>query len=181
MIIFMGLAGSGKSTQGQILAAYLHCPWVSTGKLLSEYNFDAAIRKQMLAGEIIDDSLTLKVLGAELGRLEASKKQCVLDGSPRTLTQAHWLVDQFESNITAIIHLKMSVATAKARLLARHRPDDHETAIAERFEEYETNVKPILEYLSASGMDVFEINGEQALPAVTSDIVKALNIKAIDI
>lgn len=174
----MGLAGSGKSTQGQILAAYLHCPWVSTGNLLREYNFDADIQKRMLKGEIIDDSLTLKVLGAELSRLEVNKNQCILDGSPRTLTQARWLVDEFKDNIEAVVHLKTSEATAKARLLARHRPDDHEAAIAERFGEYETNIKPILKYLGDNGLPVFEINGEQPLPAVAGDIVKALGIKA---
>jgi len=179
VIIFMGLAGSGKSTQGQILAAYLHCPWVSTGNLLREHNFDAAIQKQMLKGEIIDDSLTLKVLGAELTRLKIDKNQCILDGSPRTLSQAQWLVKEFGDSITAVINLKTSEATAKTRLLARHRPDDHEAAIAERFGEYDTKIKPILKYLRDSKIEVFEIDGDQALPAVAGDIVEALGIKAI--
>ncbi len=34
MIIFMGVAGSGKSMQGKLLADTLGLPWLSTGEFL---------------------------------------------------------------------------------------------------------------------------------------------------
>lgn len=181
MIIFTGLAGSGKTTQGQILAAYMHCPWVSTGNLLREHNFDPEIQKQMLAGEIISDEITLKVLGRELKRINAAKKECILDGSPRTLEQAKWLLAKVEAGelkIDAVIHLKISLRVSKERLLARQRPDDHELAIDERFREYETNIKPILRYMKDNNVKVFDIDADQSLPDVAADIVKDLGIKA---
>jgi adenylate kinase len=179
MIIFMGLAGSGKSTQGQLLAAHLHCPWISTGNLLRESNTDSAVRKKMLKGEIIDDQTTLSVIEAELTRIDASHDQCILDGSPRTLHQAQWLVDKAkkgELKITAIIHLQASKGTAKKRLLARHRPDDNEPAIAERFAEYEKVIKPIVEYLRSEGFKVHDINGEVSPENTALNIAKMLGI-----
>lgn len=182
MIIFMGLAGSGKSTQGQILAAYMHCPWISTGNLLREHNFDVEVQQQMLAGEIISDEQTIKILDKELKRLDVDRRECILDGSPRTLEQAKWLINKVkdhELKITAVIHLKISPELSKDRLLARRRPDDHEEAIAERFHEYETQVKPILAYLKTNNIRVFDIDGGQTLPEVAADIVKDLDIKAV--
>ena len=34
MIVFMGVAGSGKSVQGRMLADKLALPWLSTGEFL---------------------------------------------------------------------------------------------------------------------------------------------------
>ena len=179
MIILLGLAGSGKSTQGQLLAAHLHCPWISTGNLLREFNMDSAIQKQMLQGEIIDDETTLSVLEKELVRLDAFANECILDGTPRTLYQAEWLIKKEHSKelkITALVHLQASVDTAKMRLLARHRPDDTEPAIAERFAEYENTVKPIIEYMKQAGVTVYKVDADRKPETVAADIITKLGI-----
>jgi len=179
MIIFLGLAGSGKSTQGQLLAAHLHCPWVSTGNLLREFNMDSAVQQRMLQGEIIDDETTLAVLEQELERLDAAHSECILDGTPRTLTQAEWLINKAASGelkISGLIHLKATTGTAKARLLARHRPDDTEKAIAERFAEYESTVKPIIDYMKKSGIAVFEVDADRQPEIIAIDIVQKLGL-----
>ncbi len=180
MIIFMGLAGSGKTTQGQLLAARLHCPWVSTGNLLRENNMDEKIKKQMLEGQIISDETTLKVLGNELDRVEADHDECVVDGSPRTLHQAEWIVNRFKNHhlkITAIIHINLSQTAAKKRLLSRHRPDDYEEAIAERFREYHDKILPILDYLKNEKFKIYEIDGDRKPNAVAAQIEKSLGLE----
>ena len=178
MIIFMGVAGSGKSTLGQLLAAHLHCPWISTGNLLRQ-KMDAATQAQMLKGEIISDEQTLAVLDDEFRRIDASRHQFVLDGSPRTMRQAQWLVGKAQAGelkITAVIHLETAKPVAKERLLARQRPDDHEAAIEERFREYDENILPIIKYLEKEGYKVHHINSERTPQAVDADISKALGI-----
>jgi adenylate kinase len=178
MIVFMGVAGAGKSTLGQLLAAHLHCPWISTGNLLRQ-KLDIKIQAQMLKGEIISDEYTLGVLDEEFRRIGADQNQFVLDGSPRTMRQAEWLVEKAkggELKITAIIHLEASKQVAKDRLLARQRADDTEAAIIERFREYDENIVPIIKYFESEGYKVHHINSERRPEAVETDIDKALGI-----
>jgi adenylate kinase len=50
MIIFFGMAGSGKSLQGEILAEKYGWKWLSMGKLLREQD-DAEIQEKQKKGE----------------------------------------------------------------------------------------------------------------------------------
>ncbi len=178
MIIFMGLAGSGKSTMGQLLAAHLNCPWVSTGKLLRQ-KMDAATQAEMLQGKIISDEQTIKVLEEEFERIGASGNQFILDGSPRTKQQAEWLVSKMKKGqlkIDVVFHLVVSKDVAKKRLLSRHRPDDYEEAIAERFREYDQQVVPIINYLTAEGIKVRDVSSEDLPEKIEVELEKALGI-----
>lgn len=177
MIIITGIAGSGKTTQGQILANRLGCPWFSTGQMLRDNMHDPKVVKQMLEGEVIDDSVLLPLLKKEFKKLGADKNEFILDGSPRTLYQARWLADLAEKQeifITAVIHLKASKDVVRQRLLARGRPDDKESAIAERFSEYDKAILPILGYLGQKGYKVLEINGNEPIKDDAVAIEQAL-------
>jgi len=141
---------------------------------------DAEIQKKMLKGEIISDETTLKVLDAELQRVEADHDECVLDGSPRTLQQAQWIVNRFKNHhlkITAIIHINISQSAAKERLLSRHRPDDNEQAIAERFREYQDKILPILDYLKTECFKIYEIDGNHKPGEVAQETEEALGLR----
>jgi adenylate kinase len=178
MIIFMGLAGSGKSTMGHWLAAQLNCPWISTGNLLRQ-RMDKATQEQMLRGKMVSDDHTLAVLDEEFRRISAHDSHFILDGTPRTMRQAKWLVEKDRSGelkISSIIHLKIKSSAAKDRLLKRKRPDDHEEAINERFREYEDSIKPIIGYLKKEGYKVHDINAEQKPADVEAEIEKALGL-----
>jgi adenylate kinase family enzyme len=176
MIIFMGVAGSGKSTQAGMLAQELGCQRLGVGDLL-RMNMDGEQAKKMLAGEMISDDILLPILGQEIKKLK--QQQFILDGSPRSMEQAKWWVERAkngEVDITAVIHLKTSEPTAKKRLLARHRPDDREDAIRERFNEYNSTIQPMLSYLREEGIKVYDIDGERAPGVVDKEIKKVLEI-----
>jgi adenylate kinase len=174
------MAGTGKSTQGQLIAEYLKCPWVSVGNILRAH-MSGKYAKQMLAGELIDDEQMFPLLEEELKRLGADKNEVILDGSPRTMDQAEWLAEKINSgelSLTAIIHLKVSKEIAKKRLLSRGRPDDHEQAINERFAEYEKVIVPIMKYLKEQGFRIYDINTERSQDEIAEDIEEKLGFKS---
>lgn len=179
MIILLGIAGSGKTTQAKILAEKLECPWLSTGQLLRDNMNDPVALQKMQEGEVINDDLLLPLLDSQLKILKADSQELVLDGSPRTLRQAQWMADKIkagEIKLTAVVHIKVSEAIAKARLLSRRRKDDHPVAIAERFTEYEQAIKPILDFFKSQGYKVLEVDGEGTVEQDTLLIEQALEI-----
>src|SRR5258708_1934894 len=131
MIILFGAIGSGKTEQGERLAKRLNCPRVSTSQLLRR-EADPKHLQQIAEGNLVSDQDILDLLGPELGKIGADKNEFILDGSPRSIPQAEWLVDQIKSGqvkFTAIIYLKVPVDMVIERLMKRGRADDKEGII----------------------------------------------------
>jgi adenylate kinase len=175
MIVFMGVAGAGKSVQGKLLADDLGYEWLSTGAYLREHMTDVQ-REEMLQGKLLADEEIIGILKnffEELG----TDRQCVLDGFPRTLPQAQWLLDEYRTGkikLNAIVYLKVSKEVVKERLLARGRSDDTEEAIDRRFKEYEAETLPIVSWFKDQGIPVCEVNGERPIEEIHTDIVSLL-------
>jgi adenylate kinase len=167
MIIFMGVAGSGKSLQGRLIADELGLPWLSTGEFLRML-IAGEKRKEMLAGKLIDDQEIIRLIQKIFGIID-TKQEFVLDGFPRTTRQADWLLNQAKHgqlHIKAVVHLTASEEVVKSRLLGRGRPDDHHDAIAERFNEYREAILPILAHFRDAGVPVYTIEGEKTVEEV---------------
>lgn len=178
MIIFSGVAGSGKSMQGRMLADQQALPWLSTGEFLRML-ISGEERREMLAGKLLDDEEIIALV-QKIFNVVGVDKEFVMDGFPRTTGQADWLLSQAkygQLDITAVVHLTASEEVVKARLLDRGRQDDTDEAIHARFKEYEDEVKPILEQFKTAGIPVYDINGDQAPEAVNREIVAALSRK----
>ena len=175
MIIFMGVAGSGKSVQGKTLADHLALPWLSTGEFLRML-IAGDKRRDMVAGKLLDDKEIITLVQKILTMINAHE-EFILDGFPRTTAQADWLLNQVKHgqlHISGVVHLTADEDTVLKRLLGRGRQDDNEEAIRERFEEYEAAIKPILEHFKKADIPVFDIDGDQETYKVQADIRKAL-------
>lgn len=175
MIIFMGVAGAGKSKQGRMIADELGLPWLSTGEFLRML-IAGERRKHMLAGKLLGDDEIITLVQKIFGIIDTNQ-EFVLDGFPRTAKQADWLLNQVKHGqlrVTAVIHLTASEEVVRGRLINRGRPDDHHDAISERFNEYRQAVLPILEHFEEAGVPVYTINGDQAVSAVHEDIKRVL-------
>lgn len=176
MILFMGVAGSGKSAQGRMLADALALPWLSTGEFLRML-IAGEKRTQMLEGKLLDDQEIIAMVQKIFTVIDTSK-EFVLDGFPRTTKQADWLLSQVKHgqlSINRVIHLIASENVVKERLLERGRPDDYGEAISERFREYHESILPILEQFKKAGVKVHDIDGEQTVLKVHKAILAALN------
>lgn len=175
MIVFTGVAGSGKSLQGKMLADAEGLPWLSTGEFLRML-IAGEKRKGMLAGKLLDDQEIIALVQRIFNVVDV-RHEFVLDGFPRTVAQADWLLNQAKHgqlSITGVIHLQASEDAVRKRLLERGRQDDTDVAIKERFTEYQAQILPILDNFRAAGVKVHDINGEQPVEEVQAAIKKAL-------
>lgn len=176
MIIIMGVAGSGKSMQGRLLADQAGLPWISTGEFLRML-IAGERRKEMLEGKLLEDQEIIAMVQKIFALIDV-KQEFVLDGFPRTPGQADWLLSQAshgQLTVSAVIHLEASEEAVRERLLSRGRQDDHSDAIHERFTEYYETILPILAQFKEAGIIVHSINGEQPVEAVHAAILQAVN------
>lgn len=177
-IILIGIQGSGKSTQGELLSHKLGIPYISTGKLFrSLAQQDTAlgrfVKKRIEAGYLVPDKKVLSVLSKQLAKPKY-RRGYILDGFPRTLRQAR----EFTERIDKVIYLKVSEKEAVKRLLRRaskkKRGDESMDAIGKRIASFYRHIQAILDFYKKKGLLV-EINGEQDINAVYRDIIKVLN------
>lgn len=160
MIIFFGPAGAGKSVQGQILAARHNWRWLSAGQLLRDTH-DPDLMKQMATGGLVDDDVANKVVHDAIGRSK-DIEHLILDGFPRELSQAKWLVGALphhKRDIKLAIILEVPQSEVERRLLIRGRVDDLPEAIAERLRLYRRKIYPILDYLNDQKIRIAHIDG----------------------
>ena len=171
----MGVAGSGKSVQGKMLADQVALPWVSTGEFLRML-ISGQQRKDMLAGKLLDDKQIISLV-QKIFNVVDTKHEFILDGFPRTSSQADWLINQFKHgqlSVSAVINLQASEDVVRKRLLGRGRQDDTQEAISERFQEYQETIVPVMEQFKDAGITIHNINGEQDSKKVHKDILAAL-------
>lgn len=179
MIVFMGVAGSGKSVQGRMLADQLALPWLSTGEFLRML-VSGERRKDMIEGKLLSDQEIIALV-QKIFTIINPKDEFILDGFPRTVAQSDWLINQIKHgqlHATGVVHLIVSPEAVMERLKSRGRPDDTETAIAERLREYEQAAKPILEHFKQADVPIYNINGAQSISDVQTEIQKALQTDA---
>ena len=160
MIIFFGPAGAGKSVQGQILAARHNWRWLSTGQLLRDAH-DVALLKQMQTGALVDPSLVSEIMGQALERAK-DIDHVIMDGFPRELSQAKWLIDsqpRHQRSIGVVIVLEVPKQEIIRRLQLRGRVDDIPEVIEQRLTIYRKEMYPILSYLTEQGVHVAHIDG----------------------
>jgi adenylate kinase len=123
-LVIIGPPGSGKGTQAAKLCDYYKIPRISTGDLLrhemkNKTELGGKIHEAMETGNLVPDPYVVQVLAARL-----SKKDCrdgyVLDGFPRTVTQAHLLVNLTDNDdVDKAIYISCSDEHLLARLTAR--------------------------------------------------------------
>src|SRR3989338_1681887 len=179
MIILFGAIGSGKTEQGERLARRLNCPRLSSSQLLKQHS-DPAHIKQIAEGTLVSDQDVIKLLEPEFKRIGADRNEFILDGSPRSIGQAKWLVDKIrtgEVKFTAIIYLKVPENAVVERLKKRGRVDDKEEIIRHRLDEYAKITTPVLDYLRGQGYQVDEVDGSPPPDEVENSIQQVLENK----
>lgn len=173
-ILFIGPQGSGKSTQGKLLAQHLNIPYLSTGEIfrnLSEEDSGEGkrIRQILSEGKLVDDATTSEIVKKKLSESDF-KDNFILDGYPRTLEQ----LNSFDPGFDKVVYLKVPQEELIQRLLQRGREDDTLELIKTRLELYFAQTEPILDHFRQTGILV-EIDGIGTVDQIQTKISQSVN------
>jgi adenylate kinase len=180
MIVFFGPAGSGKSVQGQMLAARMNWRWLSIGQLLRDTR-DPEIHGSLREGKLVPIEVTFQVMDEAIKKAE-NIDQLILDGFPRMLGQAQWLVSSQPEHgrlISLAIVLEVPREELMKRLEIRGRADDTPEAIDERLNIYRKETYPILGYLTDQNIPVVHVDGVGTVGQVHDRIAAELKSRGI--
>ena len=174
MIILFGLAGSGKSTQGQILAKKHNFVWLSVGQVLRDTGkFDKILEK----GELVPDEKVIKLMHDKIQEIREAGQDIILDGFPRDIHQAKWVAEHLASDIKTAVVLDVPKDELLVRIMTRGREDDTREAVEKRFEITEKNLSGILKELKKKNIKIIKVSGLGSIDTVTKRLEKSLFYK----
>lgn len=122
-LILFGPPGAGKGTQAKLLSAKLTLPHISTGDILrnevkNNTNLGQQAKEYMNAGKLVPDALVTEMVKKRMSGSDL-KNGFILDGYPRTKSQAEALDKILNEKIDKAIYLKTSEKVVIQRLTGR--------------------------------------------------------------
>ncbi|MGN0649001.1 MAG: adenylate kinase [Oscillospiraceae bacterium] len=184
-LIFLGAPGAGKGTQAEVVCKELDIPAISTGNMLREAVKNGtpaglAAKARMDAGELVPDEIVIGILKDRIAQDDA-KKGFILDGFPRTVSQAEAL-DAMGVVIDKVIEIDVPDDKITARMSGRRvcegcgnsyhiefkptkvegicdacgakvvqRVDDKPETVLSRLKTYHEKTAPLKDYYAAKG------------------------------
>jgi adenylate kinase len=119
--VIMGVQGSGKGTQGKMLADDLDLTHIVVGDIFrwnvqNHTKLGAQVRRIVSAGQLVDDELVEAVVRERLERHDWNYG-FLIDGFPRNARQAEFFLESYD--IDGVIHLELPDEEVRRRVLAR--------------------------------------------------------------
>ncbi len=153
-IVILGRQGSGKGTQCLRLAELYGVVHISTGDMLrsaveSQSELGKKAKEIMDAGDLVSDEVINAIVSERIEKKDVSENGFVLDGYPRTASQAQALEGELLAKglkLDLALNLEVPVEEVTQRMLDRSRADDTEEAIKRRLEIYENETTPLLKW-----------------------------------
>jgi len=187
--MILGAPGSGKGTQGRLLAEHLGIPQVSTGELLRAAVKDGTPlgRKAgtyMDKGLLVPDEIIFGLIQQILDSATA-KRGVLMDGFPRTIPQAE-AVDRMlkakGARVDRVVLLEVDDKELIERLLARAakegRSDDNPESIKERLVVYRRETEPLIAWYERQGV-VRRVDGMGTIEAIQGRMQKAARMPTV--
>ncbi|MBQ9418360.1 MAG: nucleoside monophosphate kinase [Bacteroidales bacterium] len=183
-IVIFGAPGVGKGTQAQLLAEKYDFLHISTGELLRQevaLGSPLGMRAKaiMERGDLVGDDIVVPLLSRSLETRSTlpdpdaatdpwdrerngephRPEGCIIDGFPRTVSQAQTLEFLF-SRLHRRIDLVVAIDVQRDELVRRiheraaisGRADDTEEVIRHRLQQYDEKTQPVLDYYRVSGL-----------------------------
>jgi adenylate kinase len=119
--VIMGVQGSGKGTQAELLCKDLGLVHISVGDIFRWHvqrhtKIGAQVRRTMNAGELVGDDMVESVVRERLDQHDWNFG-FVIDGFPRNGRQAEFFMESYD--IDGVIHLELPDDEVRRRVLSR--------------------------------------------------------------
>jgi adenylate kinase len=119
--VIMGVQGSGKGTQSQMLVADLDLVHIGVGDIFrwnvkNHTKMGAQVRRTMAAGELVEDDLVESVVRDRLTQHDWNFG-FIIDGFPRNARQAEFFLESYD--IDGVIVLDLPDSEVRRRVLNR--------------------------------------------------------------
>ena len=184
-IILFGAPGAGKGTQAERLVSRRGLVQLSTGEMLRAAiaaGTDLGQRAKVIIdrGDLVSDGIIVEMIAARIDGDCANG--VILDGVPRTVSQAHALDKMLNSKnlaLDCVIEIKVDKAALFARIENRAaetggaRSDDNADTLRKRLEVYYENTAPLLPYYADKGV-LKSVDGMNSIDEVASQIDRIL-------
>lgn len=179
-IMLLGSPGVGKGTQAALICEHFNIPQVSTGNILraaieSQSELGLSVKSYLDAGQLVPDEVVNALVKERLAQPDCANG-FLLDGFPRTIKQAQYLIDN-QVSLDHVVVLEIADSEVIKRLSGRRvhmasgrtyhidynppktsgiddvtnepliqREDDREEVIRQRLEVYRTQTSPLIEF-----------------------------------
>lgn len=187
----MGVPGSGKGTQADMISKRYNYGHISTGDMLRKLEAskdasedDRKMLERMKSGKLVPDKLIYKLAFTEIENNLGRGKGVVLDGAIRNAEQAERFQKFFDekglSDQVVVIDVNISDKTSMERLLHRKenasqvRDDDNLKTMKKRIQDQGNEaIRPILYFYEGVGV-LQRVSGERSIEEVHKDIIEIL-------
>ena len=185
-VVIFGAPGSGKGTQSEKLIEKYRLYHISTGEVLRDHiarqtPVGQIAQTYISKGQLIPDSLMIKILEDIVDNEPKAKGGVILDGFPRTIPQAEALkkfMEQRGDDIHHVIGLEVPEEELIDRMIKRGqqtgRADDNPETIKNRLKVYHESTTPLRDYYIKEGK-YRQINGTGSVDDIFAEIAKAID------
>ena len=184
-MLLLGVQGAGKGTQAKRIASDYGLAHIATGEMLRAAIADGSelgrrVQPILESGELVPDDLMIELIRERLQADDAGNG-FVLDGFPRTMTQAEALdsmLAEIGRPLSVVFALQVPDEVALERLHLRAeqegRADDTPEAIEKRLELYHRETEPLVGHYRLRG-NLVGIHGNRPENEVFAEIQQALD------
>lgn len=151
---------------------------ISTGDLLRRLSKSHETDIDIASSKLVADDIIYDIVSNEFISIPSNSLVC-LDGFPRTVAQAKWLIGFLSSmhlKIDLVLHLDIvNQEVLHQRMVSRGRADDlDESTRRERLGIYTSVSEKIFEEFNLAGTEIVRINAESPQEEVLEDTLNKL-------